>query len=88
MEENVQQEPAEMWVIVPGAYEKWVNPSNKNDKHYRVIYRSNRGGRRVGDEQFKRASEALAFADDYNRRVSDAIRGQGDHRTGHQLLPG
>lgn len=66
--EEVVQTPTEIWVIVPGAYEKWVHPANKNDKHYRVIYRSNTGKRRVGDEQFKRASEALAFADEYNRR--------------------
>jgi hypothetical protein len=68
----------EIWVIVPGAYEKWVNPSNKNDKHYRAIYRSNKGGRRVGDEQFKRASEVLLFADDYNREIEHAIRRQGN----------
>jgi hypothetical protein len=73
--ENVQPAPEEVWVVVPGVYEKWVNPANKNDKHYRVIYRSNKGGRRAGDEQFRRASEALDFADEHNRRVSDAVRG-------------
>jgi hypothetical protein len=74
-------EPAEMWVIVPGMYEKWVHPSNKNDKHYRVIYRSNKGGRKVGDEKFRTATEALEFADTYNRRELDAVRQQGDHRS-------
>jgi hypothetical protein len=79
MEEIVQQQEAqEIWVIVPGVYEKWVNPANKNDKHYRAIYRSNKGGRRVGDEQFKRAREVVAFADEHNRRVTNAIREQGN----------
>lgn len=49
-----------MWVIVPMTYEKWVNPSNKNDKHYRVIFRSPTG-RRVGKTKFNTASEALEF---------------------------
>ncbi len=70
-EQVVQTEPVETWVVVPGIYEKWVNPANKNDKHYRVIYRSTKGGRRIGDEQFKRASEALSFADEYNREVAN-----------------
>lgn len=60
-EEVVQTQ--EIWAVLPGTYEKWVNPSNRNDKHYRVIYRSNIGKRRVGDEQFKTASKALAFSD-------------------------
>jgi len=87
-QETVQNESDEIWVIVPDTYEKWVNPSNKNDKHYRVVYRSNKSKRRVGDEKFRTATEALAFADSYNREVSDAIGGQGDLSGGHQLLPG
>ena len=65
-EETVQEETQEMWVVVPGVYEKWVNPVNKNDKHYRVILRSNTGKRLVGSTPFKTATEALAFADAYN----------------------
>ena len=62
----IREQPTKIfWFVVPMTYEKWVNPSNKNDKHYRVIYRSNTGERRVGDEKFKRASEALAFANQF-----------------------
>lgn len=80
IEPETVQEPEEMWVVIPGIYEKWVNPSNRNDKHYRVIYRSNTGGRQVGEEQFKTATAALEFADKELREVANAIRGQGDHR--------
>ena len=81
-----------MWVVVPMTYEKWVNPSNKNDKHYRAVFRSTTG-RRVGKRKFKRASEALAVAKFFHlrlckRREVDAVRGQGNNRDGHQLLPG
>ena len=68
MEERpiVQEETDELWVVLPGVYEKWVHPANKNDKHYRVILRSNKGRRRVGDTPFNTATEALAFADAHN----------------------
>jgi hypothetical protein len=74
MQEEVVQ-PKELWVVIPGMYEKWVNPANKNDKHYRVIYRSNTGKRRVGNEKFKTADAALAFADQLTleKKVLDAV---------------
>ena len=54
-----------MWVVVPMIYEKWVNPSSKNDKHYRAVFRSP-VGRRYSKTKFKTASSALAFAEKFN----------------------
>jgi hypothetical protein len=74
-----------MYVLVPMTYEKWVNPANKNDKHYRVVFRSP-SARRVGKTKFKRASDIEKFSLRWHRRVcnkqegNDAIRGQGDIR--------
>jgi hypothetical protein len=50
-----------MWVAVPMAYEKWVNPANKNDKHYRALFR-NITGRRYSKTKFKTATEAMQFS--------------------------
>lgn len=74
-----------MWVVVPMTYEKWVNPSNKNDKHYRAIFRSTTG-RRVGKTKFKTASDALDFYMRFakhmcpKREETNAMELQGDIR--------
>jgi hypothetical protein len=73
-----------MYVLVPMTYEKWVNPANKNDKHYRVVFRST-SGRRVGKTKHKRASDVEKFSVRWHKRLckreeNDAIRGQGDIR--------
>lgn len=79
-EKTVQSEAQEIWVVIPGMYEKWVNPSNRNDKHYRAILRSNKGGRRVSDIQFPTATAALEYADNENGRTLDAIQRRGHQR--------
>jgi hypothetical protein len=92
LEESVQTEAPELWVAIPGTYEKWVHPGSK-EKHYRAIFRSTKMRRKTTKIKFKTATAALEFADRFNklvctrRELIDAIRGQGDHRTGHQLLP-
>jgi len=56
------------WVVIPLIYEKWKHPANKNDKHYRAIFRSSTS-RRVGKTKFKTAGMALAFAERFNQRL-------------------
>jgi len=65
LEVSLSEPKRASWVIVPMTYEKWVNPSNKNDKHYRVIFRSPTG-RRYGKTKFKTATRALEFAREFN----------------------
>jgi len=82
VEHTTTEEPTKLfWVIVPGVYEKWVNPSNKNDKHYRAIFRSP-SGMRHSKTKFKTATAALGFAEKFNvhlcgLRRENAVRGQG-----------
>ncbi len=69
MEETVQSEVREFWYVIPGIYEKWRHPSNKNDKHYRVIFRSNIHRRRVSKAKFKRAFDAKIYAAKFDIRL-------------------
>ena len=59
---EVQEIPI-IWAAVPLTYEKWVHPANKNDKHYRMIFRNNKGDRRISNRKFKTATLALAYID-------------------------
>lgn len=72
-----------MWVVVPMTYEKWVNPSSRNDKHYRAIFRSPTG-RRYSKTKFKTATKALEFVANFNihlcGRKTDAVQLSGDIR--------
>jgi hypothetical protein len=69
MQEAVQSEVQTLWYVIPGMYEKWRHPSNKNDKHYRAIFRSNKHGRRVSRAKFKRAFDAQVYAARFDLRV-------------------
>lgn len=62
MQEATVQETKELWYVIPNLYEKWTHPSSKNDKHYRVIFRSNLHGRRLSKIKFKRAFDAQVYA--------------------------
>lgn len=68
MEETVQ-EIQTFWYVIPQLYKKWVNPANKNDKHYRVIFRSNTGLRRISKIKFKRAFDAQVYAVRFDLRL-------------------
>ena len=67
-EEEVVQTPT-LFYVIPGTYEKWVHPSNKNDKHYRVTFRSNTGVRRTSKIKFKRAFDAQVYATKFDLRL-------------------
>lgn len=66
-EPEKEKKPIEVWAAVRGSYEKWRHPANKNDKHYRIIFRNNKGQRRISKVKFKRASEALEYIDRFNQ---------------------
>jgi hypothetical protein len=65
------------WAVIEGTYEKWVHPGAKNLKHYRAIFRSNQGERRLTKTKFKTATKALEFAARFNllcaRRITNEI---------------
>lgn len=69
MQEATVQEVQELWYVIPGMYEKWVHPANKNDKHYRAIFRSNTHKRRVSKKKFKRAFDAQVYAARFDIRL-------------------
>lgn len=67
--QEVVQAPKIFYAAIPGIYEKWRHPANKNDKHYRVIFRSNTGVRRISKIKFKRAFDAQVYAIKFNLRI-------------------
>jgi hypothetical protein len=69
MQETTVQEVQTKFYVIPGIYEKWVNPANKNDKHYRAIFRSNTGLRRVSKTKFKRAFDVQVYAAGFDLRL-------------------
>ena len=69
MQENEVVQTPTLFYVIPQLYEKWVNPSNKNDKHYRAIFRSNTGLRRISKIKFKRAFDAQNYAVRFDLRM-------------------
>lgn len=68
MQDEIVQTPT-LFYVIPNIYEKWVHPANKNDKHYRAIFRSNTGLRRISKIKFKRAFDAKVYAVKFDLRL-------------------
>ena len=64
-----------VWIAVQGAYEKWTHHAARHNlKHYRAIFRNNRGDRRVSRVQHRTATLALAYADRFNACIMRKVK--------------
>jgi len=74
-EGTTTMEPKIVWIAVQGAYEKWTHHAARHNlKHYRAIFRNNRGERRVSRVKHKTATLALAYADHFNACILRRVK--------------
>lgn len=64
-----------VWIAVQGAYEKWTHHAARHNlKHYRAIFRNNRGERRISRVRHRTATLALAYADHFNACIMRKVK--------------